>query len=95
MVIAIFVNLAYHQHAWGYNFPIRTTPKKISISEVWVIFQGSPLLLALLGLCQFINIGTPNIGPQLGGNIRPSKNDPEWQLIQSGPELQRKQSFLR
>ena len=77
MVIAIFVNLAYHQHAWGYNFPIQTTPKKISISEVWVIFQGSPLLLALLGLCQFINIGTPNIGLQLGGNIRPSKNDPE------------------
>ena len=28
MAIAIFVNRAYHKYTWGYNFPIRTTPKK-------------------------------------------------------------------
>ena len=28
MVIAIFVNRAYHQYTRGYNFPIRTTPKE-------------------------------------------------------------------
>ena len=34
MVIAIFVNRAYHQYAWGYNFPIRVTPKKMCVSEL-------------------------------------------------------------
>ena len=42
---------AYHQYAWGYNFPIRTTPKKISVTELGIIFQGSPLFLALLFVC--------------------------------------------
>ena len=63
MVTAIFVNRAHHQYAQGYNSPIQTTPKKISVSELWVIFQGSPLFLALLGLCQFISISTLNFGP--------------------------------
>ena len=49
MVIAIFVNRAYHKYTWGYNFPIQTTLKKDSISEQWVIFRGSPLFLAVLG----------------------------------------------
>ena len=72
MVITIFVNRAYHQYAWGYNFSIRTTPKKISVSELGVIFWGSPLFLALLGLCQFISISTLNFGQfltKLGGAV--------------------------
>ena len=76
MVIAIFVNRAYHQYAWGYNFPIRTTPKKISVTELGIIFQGSPLFLALLGLCRFISISTLNFGPfstKLGGTVRTIK----------------------
>ena len=47
IVIAIFVNGAYHQYTRGYNFPIRTTQKKISVSELGVIFWGSPLFLAI------------------------------------------------
>ena len=31
------------------NFPIGTTQKKISVSELGVIFWGSPLFLAVLG----------------------------------------------
>ena len=42
MVIAIFVNRAYHKYTRGYNFPIQTSPKKISVSEQLVIFRGSP-----------------------------------------------------
>ena len=78
MVITIFVNRAHHQYARGYNFPIRTTPK-ISVSELWVIFWGSPLFLALLGLCQFVSIRTLNFGPfstKPGGTIRAIKKLP-------------------
>ena len=49
MVIAIFVNKAYHQHIRGYNFPPRTTPQKNSEPMLWVIFRGSPLFLAVSG----------------------------------------------
>ena len=76
VVIAIFVNRAYHQYAWGYNFPIRTTPTQISVSMLWVIFQGSPLFMALLGLCLFIDISTLNFGlfsAKLGGTVRTIK----------------------
>ena len=34
MVIAIFVNGAYNHYNRGYNFPIRTTPKQISVSKL-------------------------------------------------------------
>ena len=73
MVIAIFVNRAYHQYARDYNFPIWTIPKKISVSELWVIFWGSPLFLAVLGLCGIIGISTLNFGPfstKLGETVR-------------------------
>ena len=63
MEIAIFVKRAYHQYARGYNFPIQTTPKKYSVSELWVIFRGSSLFLAVLGLCHFTIISTLNFGP--------------------------------
>ena len=73
MVIAIFVNRAYHQYTRGYNFPIRTTPQKNSVSELGVYFWGSPLFLAVLGLCHDRGIGTLNFEPistKLGGTIR-------------------------
>ena len=50
--ITIFVNRAYHQYTIGYNIPIGITPKKISVSEVWVFFQGSPRFLAILSNAQ-------------------------------------------
>ena len=53
MVIAIFVDRAYHQNAQGYSFPIRTTPKKISVSELGFIFWSSPLFLAVSGHSHF------------------------------------------
>ena len=73
MLIAIFVNRAYHQYAWGYNFSIWTTPKKISVSELGVIFRGSPLFLALLGHSHFRGISTLNFGPlstKIGGTVQ-------------------------
>ena len=72
MVIRIFVNRAYHKYTWGYNFPIRTTPKKNFVSAQVVIFQGSPLFLAVLGLCHCRGISTLNFGPfstKLGGTV--------------------------
>ena len=38
-------------------------PKKNSVSELGVIFWGSPLFLAVLGLCRIIGISTLNFGP--------------------------------
>ena len=46
-MIAIFVDGTKNHYTRGYNFPIRTTPKKISVSELGVIFLGSPLFLAI------------------------------------------------
>jgi len=43
LVIAIFVDGANDHYTWGYNFPIGTTPKKNSDSELGVIFWGSPV----------------------------------------------------
>ena len=58
LVIAIFVDGANDHYTRGYNLPIGTTPKKISVSELGVIFWGSPLFLAVLGLCHDRGIGT-------------------------------------
>ena len=72
MVIAIYVNRAYHKYARGYNFPIQTTPKKISISELGVIFRGSPLFLAVFGHSHVRGISILNFGPfstKLDGTI--------------------------
>ena len=49
IVIAIFVDGANDYYTWGNNFPIGTVPKKISVSELGVIFWGSPLFLAVFG----------------------------------------------
>ena len=73
IMIAIFVNGANNHYTRGYNFPIETTPKKNSVSELGVIFWGSPLFLAVLGLCHDRGIATLNFGPistKLGGTVR-------------------------
>ena len=62
-MIAIFVDGTNDHYTRGYNFPIGTTPKKFSVSELGVIFWGSPLFLAVLGLCHDRGIGTLNFGP--------------------------------
>ena len=72
IVIAIFVNGAYNNYTRGYNFPIRTTPPKNSVSKLGVIFWSSPLFLALLGHSQVRGISTLNFGPistKLGGTV--------------------------
>ena len=61
----------------GLNFPIQTNPKKISLSQLWVIFRGSPLFWAVLGLCQFISISTLNFGPFSTKLVGTVQNDPE------------------
>ena len=45
--IAIFVNSAYYQYTQGFNSPILTIPEKISVSELWFIFWGSPRFWAI------------------------------------------------
>ena len=57
----------------GYNFPIWITPKKISVSELCVIFRGSPLFLAVFGHSHVRGATTLNFGPistKLGGIVR-------------------------
>ena len=64
---------ANDHYTWGYNFPIGTTPKKISVSELGVIFWGSPLFLAVFGHSHFRGATTLNFGPistKLGGMVR-------------------------
>ena len=41
LVIAIFVDGANDHYTRGSNFPIGTTPKKFSVSELGVIFWSS------------------------------------------------------
>ena len=51
-------------------------PEKISVSKLWLIFRGSPLFLAVLGLCQFAIISTLNFGlisMKLGGTVQAIK----------------------
>ena len=75
-IIVIFINRAYHQFVCGYNLPMRTTPKKISVSELWVIFWGSPLFLAVFGHSHVRGATTLNFGPistKLGGIVRAIK----------------------
>ena len=71
-MIAIFVDGANDHYTRGYNFPIGTTQKKISVSKLGVIFRGSSLFLALSGHSHVRGIGTLNFGPlstKLGGTV--------------------------
>ena len=57
------------------TFPFRP-PQKNSVSELWVIFRGSPLFLAVSGHSPITSKNTINFGPfstKLGG----TENDQE------------------
>ena len=72
-MITIFVDEANDHYTQGYNFPMGTTPKKISVSELGVIFWGSPLFLAIFGHSHVRRATTLNFGPistKLGGIVR-------------------------
>ena len=76
LVIAIFVDETNDHHTRGYNFPIGTTPKKFSVSELGVIFWGSPLFLAVFGHSHVRSATTLNFGrisTKLGGIVRAIK----------------------
>ena len=49
IVIVIFVNGANDHYTRGYNFPIGTTPKKNSVSELGGHFLGLTPVFAVLG----------------------------------------------
>ena len=71
-MIAIFVDGTNDHYTQGYNFPIGTTPQKISVSELGVIFWGSPLFLAVFGHRRIRGATTLNFGPistKLGGIV--------------------------
>ena len=75
-MIAIFVDGTNDHYTRGYNFPIGTIPKKISVSELGVIFWGSPLFLAVFGHSHVRGATTLNFGPistKLGGIVRAIK----------------------
>ena len=55
MVIAIFVDRAYHWYTQGYNFPIRITPKEIPFPSYW---SFGPF-----GLVSVHKYSTLNFGP--------------------------------
>ena len=76
MVIAIFCQQSISPVFLGLQLSHLDHPKQISVSELWFIFQGSPLFMALLGLCLFIDISTLNFGlfsAKLGGTVRTIK----------------------
>ena len=85
MVIAIFVNGAYHQYTRGYNFPIRTAPKKNSVSKLGVIFRGSPLFLAALGLCHDRGISTLILDRFQQNLVEPSGPSKKWPRMTTDP----------
>ena len=75
-MIAIFVDGTNDHYTRGSNFPIGTTPKKFSVSELGVIFWGSPLFLAVFGHSHVRRATTLNFGPistKLGGIVRAIK----------------------
>merc|ERR1711923_589972 len=93
LVIAIFVDGTNDHYTRGYNFPIGTTPKKISVSELGVIFWGSPLFLAIDALEGQLPLILVRFQRKSGESSGPSKNDPEGQRTRSGPELRRNGRF--
>ena len=93
LVIAIFVDGANDHYTRGYNFPIGTTPKKISVSELGVIFWGSPLFLAIPTLEGQLPLILVRFQRNSGESSGPSKNDPEGQRTRSGPESRRNGRF--
>ena len=81
-------------YAQGYNFH-SDHPEKFSVSELWVIFWGSPQFLAISGHSHFAIISTLNFGPSsTWWDCRDhQKNDPQWQRTWSWPELRNNGRF--
>ena len=74
--MAIFVDGTNDHYTRGSNFPIGTTPKKISVSGLGVIFWGSPLFLAVFGHSHFRGATTLDFGlisTKLRGTVRAIK----------------------
>merc|ERR1712016_512312 len=97
-VIAIFVDGTNDHYTRGYNFPIGTTPKKISVYELGVIFWGSPLFLAVFGQRRVRGATTLNFGPistKLGGIIRAIKKMPRRTTDPVWSGITEKRAFLR
>ena len=73
-MIAIFVDGTNDHYTRGYNFPIRTTPKKFSVSELGVIFLGlTPVFgrfLAIDALEGQLPLIFGPISTKLGGIVR-------------------------
>ena len=97
-MIAIFVDGTNDHYTRGYNFPIGTTPKKFSVSELGVIFWGSPLFLAIFGHSHFRGATTLNFGPistKLGGIVRTIKKIPRRTTDPVRAGITEKRAFLR
>ena len=98
LVIAIFVDGTNDHYTRGYNFPIGTTPKKFSVSELGVIFWGSPLFLAVFGHSHVRRATTLNFGPistKLGGIVRVIKKWPRRTTDPVRAGITEKRAFLR
>ena len=89
----MFVDGAIDHYTRGYNFPIGTTPQKFSVSELGVIFWGSPLFLAIDALEVQLPLILVRFQRNSGKPSGSSKNDPEGQRTRSGPELGRNGRF--
>ena len=73
-------------------------PQKISVSELLVIFRGSPLFLAVFGLCHFRGICTLNFGPfstKLAGTVRAIKKWPRMTMNPVWAWITERRPFLR
>ena len=98
LVIAIFVDGTNDHYTRGSNFPIGTTPKKFSVSELGVIFWGSPLFLAVFGHSHVRGATTLNFGPistKLGGTVRAIKKWPRRTTDPVRAGITEKWAFLR
>ena len=93
LVIAIFVDGTNDHYTRSSNFPIGTTPKKISVSELGVIFWGSPLFLANPTLEVQLSLILVLFQRNSGNRPGHQKNDPEGHRTWSGPELRRNGRF--
>ena len=95
-VSAIFLDGTNDYYTRGYNFPIGPTPKKFSVSELGVIFWGSPLFWPFLAI-PTLEVQLPIILVRFqrnsGESSGPSKNDIEGQRTRSGPESRRNVRF--
>ena len=84
-------NNDYQQYTWGYNFPIETNPEKKSVSELRVIFQGLPQILAILGQCPITIISTLILDLGQLNLVEPSGPPKKWPTMTT--ELRRNSRF--